>query len=231
MIRPSNRITLTILATIAALAFGFRAPALAQELEETLIQHLTWRNIGNANQRGRISAIDALADDWTHIVVGTASGGVWKSTNAGTTWDPIFDDYGAASIGDVAIFQADPNIIWVGTGEECGRNSAAWGDGIYKSTDGGATFTHMGLRDTYTIGSVVTHPTDPDIVYVAALGNIWGNVGDRGLFKTTDGGETWNKLTAGLPDDYDNTGASMRQSSASRPRRSPSSTGACASRI
>jgi len=207
MIRLSTRTTLTTFAVISVLAFAVQPPTLAQELEQTLIQHLSWRNIGNANQRGRISTIDALADDWTHVVVGTASGGVWKSTNGGTTWAPIFEDYGAASIGDVAIFQADPNIIWVGTGEECGRNSSAWGDGIYKSTDGGVTFTHMGLGDTYTIGAVVTHPTDPDIVYVAALGNIWGNVGDRGLFKTTDGGETWEKLTAGLPDDYDNTGA------------------------
>ena len=125
MMRPSPRTTLTTFAIISVLAFAVQPPALAQELEQTLIQHLTWRNVGNANQRGRISTIDALADDWTHVVVGTASGGVWKSTNGGTTWDPIFEDYGAASIGDVAIFQADPSIIWVGTGEECGRNSSA----------------------------------------------------------------------------------------------------------
>ena len=104
---------------------------------------------------GRISAIDALENDFAHVIVGTASGGVFKSINAGTTWTPIFDNYGSASIGDVAIFQKNPDIIWVGTGEECGRNSAAWGDGIYKSTDGGKTFTNMGLKDTYNIGTVV----------------------------------------------------------------------------
>ena len=111
---------------------------------DPLIQSLKWRNIGNANLVGRVSAIDALENDFAHVIVGSASGGVYKSTNAGVTWTPIFENYGAASIGDVAINQKNPNIIWVGTGEECGRNSAAWGDGIYKSTDGGKTFTHMG---------------------------------------------------------------------------------------
>ena len=128
-----------------------------------------------------------------------------NTSNAGITWAPIFEQYGAASIGDVAIFEGDPDIIWVGTGEECGRNSATWGDGVYKSTDGGMTFANMGLEDTLTIGTVLTHPTDPDIVYVAALGNIWGP-SERGFFKSTDGGETWGKLTNGLPD-HDRTGA------------------------
>jgi len=169
--------------------------------EEALIKDLRWRNIGNANQKGRISSIDAVDNDFAHVVVGTASGGVFKSENAGTTWQPIFDTYGAASIGDVRIFQPDPKIIWVGTGEECGRNSSAWGNGVYKSVDGGETFTHMGLADTYTIGSILTHPTDPKIAYVAALGCIWGEVGDRGFFKTTDGGENWTKLEGGLPAD------------------------------
>jgi len=176
-----------------------------QSFEESLIQDFAWRNIGNANQKGRISAVDALDDNFAYVVVGTASGGVFKSTNAGNTWEPIFEHYGSASIGDVAIFEGDPNIIWVGTGEECGRNTSAWGDGVYKSTDGGTTFTNMGLEDTLTIGTVLTHPTDPDIVYVAALGNIWGP-SERGFFKSTDGGETWDKLTNGLPND-DRTGA------------------------
>ena len=175
-------------------------------VEEQLIKDLRWRNIGNANQRGRVSAIDALDEDFRYVVAGTASGGVFKSVNAGTTWEPIFEKYGSASIGDVAIFEGNPDIIWVGTGEECGRNTSAWGDGVYKSTDGGKSFEKMGLGNTYTIGSVVTHPTDPDIVYVAALGNIWGP-SERGFFKSTDGGKTWVKLTNGLPDDYDNTGA------------------------
>ena len=150
---------------------------------------------------GRISAFDALEKDFTQVLVGSAGGGVFKSVNAGTTWMPIFDKYGAASIGDVAFFQKDPNIIWVGTGEECVRNSVAWGDGIYKSMDGGKTFTRMGLETTQTIGKVIPHPSDPNICYVAASGHPWGYTGDRGLFKTADGGASWMKLAGGLPND------------------------------
>jgi photosystem II stability/assembly factor-like uncharacterized protein len=126
--------------------------------------------------------------------------------NAGTTWEPIFDRYGSASIGDIAIFQRDPNILWVGTGEANNRNSVAWGDGIYKSTDGGKTFENVGLRNTYQIARIVTHPTDPNIVYVAVIGNLWGHTGDRGLVKTVDGGKSWTKLAGGLPGD-EKTGA------------------------
>ena len=166
-----------------------------------LTRHLHWRSVGPANMVGRISDFEALDADFTQVLVATASGGVFKSVNAGTTWEPIFDRYGSASIGDVAFFQKDPNIIWVGTGEECVRNSVAWGDGVYKSIDGGKTFARMGLETTQTIARVLTHPTDPGIVYVAASGHPWGYTGDRGLFKTTDGGATWAKLAGGLPND------------------------------
>ena len=150
---------------------------------------------------GRVTDIEALDSDFATVLVAAALGGVFKSVNAGTTWEPIFDQYGSASIGDIAFFQKDPNIIWVGTGEPSVRNSVAWGDGIYKSTDGGKTFANMGLRDTHHIGEVVTHPTDPNIVYVAAQGYLWGHTGERGVFKTIDGGRTWQKLAGGLPDD------------------------------
>ena len=133
---------------------------------DPMIRDLRWRNVGNANLIGRISAVDALDSDWATVIVGSASGGVFKSISGGTRWEPIFDRYGAASIGDVKINQQDPRIIWVGTGEECGRNSAAWGDGVYKSIDGGANFTRVGLEDSYNIGKIVLHPTNPDIVYV-----------------------------------------------------------------
>jgi len=174
---------------------------LAQSMEANLVKDLKWRNIGPANMVGRISDFEALDTDFTFVLVAGASGGVFKSTNAGTTWEPIFDKYGSASIGDVAIFQKDPNIIWVGTGEECSRNSVAWGDGVYKSTDGGKTFTNMGLKDTHSTGKIIIHPDNPDIVYVASPGHTWGYTGDRGLFKTIDGGKTWTKLTTGLPND------------------------------
>jgi photosystem II stability/assembly factor-like uncharacterized protein len=194
--RKAFHVWLLLLVVIGATPLLF-----SQTPEENLVKSFKWRNIGPANMIGRISDFEALESDFTQVLCASASGGVWKSVNAGTTWEPIFDKYGSSSIGDVAFFQKDPNIIWVGTGEECSRNSIAWGDGIYKSTDGGKTFTRMGLNTTHTIGRVITHPTDPDVVYAAGTGHTWGYTGDRGLFKTEDGGKTWKKLTGGLPDD------------------------------
>lgn len=144
-------VTLAIL-LLTPVAFG-------QPSSEDLLREMRWRNFGPGSFAGRVVDVEALESDFRYVLCASASGGVWKSTNAGTTWEPIFDDYGSASIGDVAIFQKDRNIIWVGAGEANNRNSVAWGDGIYKSTDGGATFTNMGLRDTYQIARIVTHPT------------------------------------------------------------------------
>jgi photosystem II stability/assembly factor-like uncharacterized protein len=190
-------------AVLAAFALAMSGPFFSQNAatEASLVKDLKWRNIGPANMTGRISAFDALEKDFTQVLIGGASGGVWKSVNAGTTWEPIFEKYGTSSIGDVAFFQKDPNIIWVGTGEECVRNSVEWGDGVYKSTDAGKTFTRMGLENTQTIAKVLPHPIDPNICYVSAAGHPWGYTGDRGLFKTTDGGKAWQKLGSGLPND------------------------------
>ncbi|MGH7127920.1 MAG: WD40/YVTN/BNR-like repeat-containing protein, partial [Planctomycetaceae bacterium] len=185
----------------AALTLVVAAAAVAQVPAEALGQDLQWRNIGPANMAGRVTDIEAVEADPAIVYVGAASGGVWKSTNAGTTWTPIFEDYGTANIGDIAIFQPNPDIVWVGTGESCVRNSVGWGDGVYKSTDGGKTFANVGLRDSHHIGEVVTHPTDPDIVYVASQGHLWAHTGEHGLFRTQDGGRTWERLSAGLPDD------------------------------
>jgi photosystem II stability/assembly factor-like uncharacterized protein len=191
-----------LLAAAGALASsGASLSAQAGAAADPMIQSLRWRNVGNANLVGRISSVDALENDWAHVIVGSASGGVYKSTSGGTNWTPIFDHYGAASIGDVKINQMNPDIIWVGTGEECGRNSATWGDGVYKSTDGGETFTNVGLKDSFNIGKILLHPKDVNTVYVAAIGNIYGPIGTRGVFKTTDGGTTWVKQTEGLPND------------------------------
>ncbi len=180
----------------------------AQSIDRILNQRFGWRNIGPATMMGRISCIDALDEDYRTVLIGSASGGVFKSSNGGITWTPIFESYGSQSIGDVAFFQPNPDIIWVGTGEATNRNSVGWGDGIYKSTDGGKTFRNVGLRETHQISEILPHPTDPDVVYVAAIGHLWGYSGDRGLFKTTDGGENWTKLTDGLPDDG-RTGATV----------------------
>ncbi|MCH8962407.1 MAG: exo-alpha-sialidase, partial [Bacteroidetes bacterium] len=173
----------------------------AQPTDETLFQAFRWRNIGPANMGGRVVDIEAVEDDFTRVFLASASGGVWKSVNAGTTWEPIFDHYASASIGDIALFQPNPDLLWVGTGEANNRNSVSWGDGVYKSTDGGATFEHVGLAETHQIARIITHPTDPDVVYVCAIGHLWGYSGGRGLFQTTDGGQSWTKLAGGLPDD------------------------------
>ncbi len=190
------------LALGAALAVTVRPTSMtAQAADAAIFRGLTIRNIGPANMGGRIVDIEAVETDFKRVFVASASGGVFKSVNAGTTWRPIFDDYPSASIGDIALFHPNPDILWVGTGEANNRNSVAWGDGVYKSTDGGDTFTHVGLTSTHQIARVITHHTDQDVVYVCAIGHLWGYSGDRGLFKTTDGGETWTKLRSGLPDD------------------------------
>lgn len=182
------------------LTFAF-FQAFPQSASEELLEGFRWRNIGPANQGGRIVDIEAEEKDFSHVYIATGSGGVWKSENAGTSWIPIFDDYATASIGDIALFQPNPNIIWVGTGEANNRNSVSWGDGVYKSVDGGKSFQYMGLRETHQIARVILHPTNPNIAYVAAVGHLWGYSGDRGLFQTVDGGKSWKKLTKGLPDD------------------------------
>jgi photosystem II stability/assembly factor-like uncharacterized protein len=188
-------------ALLAATALLHRTAPAQPNPASALLADYKWRSIGPASAGGRITDIKALDTDFRYAIVAAASGGVWKTDNAGTTWTPIFDHYGASSIGAVAMFQKDPKILWVGTGEANNRNSVAWGDGIYKSIDGGESFRNMGLKDTFQIARVVTHPSNPDIVYVAAVGNLWGYTGDRGLFKTTDGGATWQKLAGGLPND------------------------------
>ena len=158
---------------------------------DALIKSIEPRNVGPAIMGGRIDDFAVPEGNPDTIYVGAASGGVWKTVNGGTTWTPIFDDYGTTSIGDIAVAPSNPNILWVGTGEANNRQSSSWGNGIYKSTDAGKTFQKMGLDDTHHIGRIVIDPRNPDIVYVAALGHLWGPNKERGLFKTTDGGRTW----------------------------------------
>src|SRR5688572_30376589 len=189
------------LAAVASFATLTAPSAAAQPSDSALLSSFRWRNIGPSSMGGRVVDIEAVDTSFATVYVAAASGGVFKSVNAGTTWTPVFDNYPSASIGDVALFQPNPEIVWVGTGEANNRNSVAWGDGIYKSTDGGRTFRNMGLKTTHQIARVITHPTDPNTVYVAAIGHLWGYSGERGLFKTADGGTTWSKLGGGLPND------------------------------
>lgn len=161
---------------------------------EELLKNFTYRAIGPSRQSGRIVDIAvALRHPYTFYVA-SASGGLWKTENNGTTFEPIFDNQSVISIGDIAVAPTNPDIIWVGTGEANNSRSSYWGDGVYKSTDGGKTWKNMGLKETHHIGRIVIHPTNPDTVYVAALGHLYSFNKERGLFKTVDGGETWEKV-------------------------------------
>ncbi len=166
----------------------------AQKLDETLLEGLRLRSIGPAVMGGRIDDLAVIESQPWIFYVGTASGGLWKTTNNGTTWNAIFDDQTTSSIGDVTLSPSDPEIVWVGTGEPNNRQSSTFGDGVYKSMDGGKTWRHMGLRDTQSIARIVVHPRNPNIAYVAALGHLWGANEERGVFRTTDGGESWEKM-------------------------------------
>ncbi len=156
-----------------------------------IVAGLKARSIGPATMGGRIVDLAVVESNPDTFYVAAASGGVWKTTDGGTTFAAVFDDQPTLSIGSIAVCQARPEVVYVGTGEGNPRNSVSWGNGVFKSTDGGKTWTHCGLAGTHHIGRVVVHPTNPDIAYVAALGRLWGPNADRGLYKTIDGGKTW----------------------------------------
>lgn len=166
----------------------------SQEFSMDLVKNMTPRNIGPGGMSGRVTAIDVVISNPDIIYAGTASGGLWKSVSGGITWEPIFDNEVTASIGAVAIQQSNPDVIWVGTGEGNPRNSLNGGYGIYKSLDGGKTWSSKGLEQTRHIHRVIIDPTNPNTVYIGAIGSPWGTHKERGVFKTTDGGETWNKI-------------------------------------
>ena len=167
------------------------APRPINESPDPLLKRFTWRSIGPAVMGGRIDDIAVDESNPSIMYVGYATGGIWKTVNNGTTWTPIFDEYPVASIGDIELAPSNPSIIYVGTGEPNNRQSSSFGAGIYKSTDAGRTFEYMGLKETQTIAKVVAHPKDPNIVYVAAAGHLFGPNPERGVYKTTDGGKTW----------------------------------------
>ena len=155
---------------------------------------LKFRSIGPAVMGGRIDAVAVVEDEPSIIYIGTASGGLWKSTNMGTTWTSLFDGHNTSSIGDVALSHSDPDAVWVGTGEPNNRQSSSFGNGVYKSVDGGESFEHVGLEATEHIGKIVLHPRRPDRVYVAASGALWHSSEERGVFRTVDGGRRWEKV-------------------------------------
>ena len=160
---------------------------------ETAFSRLEWRSIGPANMGGRIADVEGVPGDANTVYVASASGGLWKTTNGGVSWKPIFEREGTISIGDIALAPSNPEVVWVGTGESNVRNSVSFGDGVYKSTDGGKTWQHMGLKDSERISAIAIHPQNPDVVYIGALGHAFGPNEERGVFMTTDGGKTWTK--------------------------------------
>ena len=170
------------------------APTAPPEPTSNLLANLTPRSLGPTTMGGRITGLAVYEKNPALFYVATASGGLFKTLNNGTTFSPVFEREGSISLGAVAVSQTDPNLVWVGTGEATSRNSVAWGDGVYKSIDGGKTWLHMGLPETMHIGKIVIDPKHPDTVYVGALGRLWGSSPDRGLYKTTDGGVTWKKI-------------------------------------
>jgi photosystem II stability/assembly factor-like uncharacterized protein len=161
---------------------------------DPMLKRFVSRGIGPASMGGRIDDIAVVERNPYIYYVGFATGGVWKTTNNGTTFQPVFDTYSAASIGDIAIAPSNPDIVWVGTGEANNRQSSSFGDGIYKSTDAGKTFTRMGLEDSQSIARIVIDPKDPNVVYVAVLGHLFGPNKERGIYKTIDGGQTWSNV-------------------------------------
>ena len=180
--------------SIRAASLGAFILPLAFAGAQSPFDSLHFRSIGPAATGGRIQDIEVDPKDPSTIYIAAASGGIWKTTNHGTMWTPVFEGQPDNTFGDLAIFPGNTQIIWAGTGEQNNRQSTSWGGGVYRSTDGGATWSYLGLKETRQIGRVVAHPTDPNIAYVAAAGNLWRGNPERGVYKTTDAGRTWNKI-------------------------------------
>jgi photosystem II stability/assembly factor-like uncharacterized protein len=155
---------------------------------------LHFRSIGPASMSGRVADVAVYEANPAIFYVATAHGGVWKTVNAGTTFEAQFQNVSLMSIGDVTVSQSNPDLVWVGTGESNNRQSTGWGDGVYKSTDGGKTYVNMGLRTSRYVNRIVIDPRNNDVVFVAATGSLWGPGGERGIFKTVDGGNSWEHV-------------------------------------
>jgi photosystem II stability/assembly factor-like uncharacterized protein len=184
-------------------------------LDAGTISGLPARNIGSAEMSGRVAAVAAVENDGRlTVVVGSASGGVWKSVDSGTTFKPVFDNQEVQSIGAVAIDPTNSKIVWAGTGESWVRNSVSIGDGIYKSIDGGENWTNVGLKDAEHIAKILVDPRNGNMVLACATGHLWTDSVAGGVYKTTDGGATWNKVLAGA---NQSTGCAMLASSAQAP--------------
>lgn len=178
---------------LVALAVSYAAFAQGSAGLDQFLGAIQPRELGPTIMGGRINELAVYEKDPRIFYIATASGGLWKTENGGLTMRPVFFKESSVALGTVAISQSDPNIVWVGTGEKDSRNSSSWGDGVYMSTDGGSTWKHMGLRDSRHISKIILHPTKPNTVYVAALGHLWGENEERGVYMSEDGGQTWKR--------------------------------------
>src|SRR6476620_7955652 len=162
-------------------------------IDEKLFRGMQWRQVGPF-RGGRALAIEGVPNEPNTFYFGAVAGGVWKTTDAGANWTPIFDKEDISSIGALAVAPSDHNVIYAGTGEAAVRGNTTYGTGVYKSIDAGNTWKNVGLKDTRQIGALIVHPQNPDVVLVAALGHAFGPNNERGIFRTTDGGKTWTKV-------------------------------------
>ena len=178
---------------IVLCVFAFIPALRAQTLKDDTLKGMKWRLVGPF-RGGRVLAVAGIAGDANTFYFGSVAGGVWKTTDGGLVWTPIFDKEPVSSIGGIAVAPSDPNVIYVGTGEACIRGNISFGNGVYKSIDAGKTWTHIGLDDTRQIGRVIVDPHNADIAFVAALGHAYGPNPERGVFRTADGGKTWQKV-------------------------------------
>lgn len=210
MLRPMMRFALIFLASLVFSAAAFPASDTAAT---SPLAGLKWRSIG-PSRGGRVLAVSGVKQQPEVFYFGAVVGGVWKTEDAGASWEPIFDKEPIASIGAIAVAPSDPNVIYVGTGESALREDISFGDGVYKSTDAGKTWQHMGLSDTRHIGKIIVDPTNPDVVLVAAVGHAYGPNAERGVFRSTDGGKTWQKVLY----ENDHTGAVDLSADPTNPR-------------
>src|SRR5205085_2398197 len=165
----------------------------AAQYNESLYSGMKWRVVGPFGG-GRVLAVAGSPGDPSTYYFGAVAGGVWKSTDGGNNWVPMFDKEGISSVGAIAVAESNPNVIYVGSGEACLRGNISYGNGVYKSTDGGKSWINIGLKDSRHIGALVVHPRNPDIAFVAAVGHAYGANPERGVFRTIDGGNTWEKV-------------------------------------
>ena len=196
---PSSRLRLLSCSIVVLLSAAASASASAQELSPALFNGLRWRLVGPF-RAGRVVAVGGVPGSGRDFYFGGVDGGVWKTTDAGTVWQPIFDGRSVASIGALAVAPSDPKVIYVGTGESDIRSDLASGDGVYRSGDGGVTWKHIGLDDSRQISRILVDPSDANTVYVGVLGHAYGPSEERGVYKSTDGGENWQRVLDKGPD-------------------------------